>query len=492
VTLPQPRSVAVVAYGPRTAISALVYLCTVAVLYERRAPWWVWLVQGCLCLVWPHVAYQISRRAPNATRAEKRNMLIEHAFVGAGMSAMAFSTLPSVLMITTTVTNNILANGNLRLLGKGLAWHAAGIVVGLALYGAAWEPRTSMPQLLACLPLLLGYPFLIGKVVMVAMDKLREQRAHLTRLSSRDPLSDLFNRRHMDECIRVEFQRFLRTGQAASLALVDFDHFKHVNDTLGHEAGDEAIRRFGVQLQRTLRVTDTPGRFGGEEFVVLLPATTRHEAGVLMKRLQTSLISHPLLDSRPLTISVGVAEMSRDLPSPEAWIRLADQMLYRAKHRGRNRIEIAGEETTAPTTGPSANDEKIALPIEPYVLAGLEYGDIAAALFDPSDRLAWANDRFRALYQVPPGLPSFRDIMRHCHAHRVGARVQADDIEAWLAGADAKRRSESHRSFVIDSCDGRFYRMEEISMGDGWLLNLAMPHWERTAGAADVVPVLSA
>jgi diguanylate cyclase (GGDEF)-like protein len=331
--------------------------------------------------------------------------------------------------------------------------------------------------------------------MMRAMNKLKEQRAYLERLSTRDPLSDLYNRRHMDECIRVEFQRFMRSGEKVSLALIDFDHFKRINDTMGHDGGDEVIRRFGSQLQRNLRAADTPGRFGGEEFIVLLPGANRHEAGALMQRLQSRLASEPLADGRTLTVSVGIAELTRDLPSPEAWVRLTDQMLYRAKHQGRNRVITASEEDLAAPAAVmlSANDEKIELPIEPYVLAALEYGDIAAALFDPTDRVAWANGRFRALHQMLPGRKyHFHDIVRQCHDRQAGVRVPVQDIDGWLSDSDNRRRAKPHRSLVVDTYEGQYFRLEEISMGDGWLLNLFLPHWDHnTDGSAVAAPLVA-
>jgi diguanylate cyclase (GGDEF)-like protein len=483
-------------YVPRMLAALLAFLCVAGALYERQAPSWIWLLQGGLLgVVWPQVAWALSRRAKDTAEAEKRNLLFDHLILGMGIAATGFNTLPTALLTSIAALDNMLGSADLRLLPKGLLFQAGGMIVGALIYGMDWRPHSSMLEIMACLPMMLVHPLLVGRIMMRAVAKLKEQRAYLARLSTRDPLSDLYNRRHMDECIRIEFQRYLRSGEKASLALIDFDHFKRINDTLGHDGGDEVIRRFGNQLQRNLRATDTPGRFGGEEFVVLLPGTNRHEAGALMQRLQSRLAAEPLPDGRALTVSVGIAELNRDLPTPEAWVRLTDQMLYRAKHQGRNRVVMASEEelNAAATTAPSANDEKVELPIEPYVLAALEYGDIAAALFDPADRVAWANERFRVMHHMPDdGRQTFGDIIRHNHAHRVGLRIEADDIDAWLTAANAKRRKLPRRGFVVDTCDGRLHRVEEFALGDGWLFYLSMPHWELSASTADVVPALAA
>lgn len=484
------RGFAAHSYWPRVGGLALGFLTLASVFYQLGSPWWVWLGAALHGFVWPHVAWLIARRSHDALAAERRNLLVDHFAGGLWIVAMAFNVLPSVLMATLMAMDSVIAGGR-RALARGLAAHAAGIGVGLLVYGVHWQPASTMLQVWACLPLLVSHPIVVGQIAHRALQKLNEQRAHMAHLSLHDPLSDLYNRRHLDACIRSEFQRFQRTGAPATLVLMDFDHFKLLNDTLGHQAGDEAIRRFAERLRKGLRGADTPGRYGGEEFIALLPHTRAQEAGGLMQRLQASLRADPLLPGRPMTVSVGVAELTAELASPEAWVRLADQMLYRAKDMGRNRVVMAGHEPAPPQDQPSpATDSGAAgvqLPVEARILSGLVQGDIAAALFDPSDRLVWSNEGFHRLYGVPMTVRTFADIVRHCHEHQVGAKVQTNDLDAWLAAADAKRRSKTHRSFVIDFCDGRLFRIEEISMGDGWLLDLWLPHWEQGADGANAV-----
>ncbi len=470
-----PRGFAAHNYAPRVVGLALGFCTLASVFYENGSPWWVWLGPALHGFVWPHLAWWLARRSADPVAAEQRNLLVDQLAGGMWLAAMSFNLLPSALMVTLMAMDSAIGGGR-RMLMRGLAANVLGLGVGLLVYGVHWQPVSSMLQVVACLPLLVLHPIVVGLGAHQALSKLSRQRAHLTHLSLHDPLSDLHNRRHIDGCIRNEFQRFQRSGRAASLVLMDFDHFKQLNDTLGHQTGDEAIRRFAQRLRDNLRTSDTAGRYGGEEFVVLLPDTNAQAAGRLMRRLQAGLHEQPLMDEVLLTVSMGAAELTPDIASPEAWVRLADQMLYRAKDLGRDRVVLAGEAARPPQhADEGARPPLQRQPVAARVLEGLEAAGIAAALFDPSDRLAWCNPVFGQIFPLPAAHCSFADIMRLCHAQGVGARIQTHDIDLWLAAADAKRRSQPHRSFTTDLHDGRLLRVEEVSMGDGWLIALFLP-----------------
>ena len=156
-------------------------------------------------------------------------------------------------------------------------------------------------------------------------------------------------------------------------------------------------------------------------------------------------------------------------------MRLADQMLYRAKDRGRDCVVVAGEASHSPPLPTEHQRRRKELPAAMRVLRALNLGDIGAALFDSSDRLVWANEVFIALFAVQQRPCTFRDIMRHCHRHQVGPLIETEDIDTWLQAADAKRRSQLRRSFTIDLLDGRYFRVDEISLDDGWLVDFFSP-----------------
>lgn len=179
---------------------------------------------------------------------------------------------------------------------------------------------------------------------------LREQKQELTsaveqvrQIATRDPLTGLYNRQHMQEMLPLEKKRQARTGQAFSVALIDLDHFKRINDTHGHNVGDEVLCGFAQALQTIMRETDLVCRWGGEEFLVLLPDTTANDGLAGLDRLRKHLVGLPLASSQPLlraTLSAGVAT-HRIHETLEQTIERADQALYAAKSDGRDRCMVA-------------------------------------------------------------------------------------------------------------------------------------------------------
>jgi diguanylate cyclase (GGDEF)-like protein len=159
----------------------------------------------------------------------------------------------------------------------------------------------------------------------------------------------LANRRYFDQTLAREFQRLGRHKAKCSLIMVDIDHFKAFNDSAGHVAGDDCLRRVGAVLRGVcMRASDMPARYGGEEFAVILPETSGAEASVLAERIRIAIaelqIVHPdPLAAQHVTASIGVATaFVAELTSPVALVSLADDQLYRAKAAGRNRVMAAG------------------------------------------------------------------------------------------------------------------------------------------------------
>ncbi|MCB1953613.1 MAG: diguanylate cyclase, partial [Rhodocyclaceae bacterium] len=176
--------------------------------------------------------------------------------------------------------------------------------------------------------------------------ELEAANSKLDELSRSDALTGVSNRRHFDECKEVEFRRAQRTQQPLSLVICDIDYFKRFNDTYGHVAGDDCLRRVGVALADCCRrAGDVVARVGGEEFVVLLPGLSVTEAARCAERLRVAVlaldIAHSASDAAPsVTISVGVAGLdAAHMDSFDAFYHCADQALYRAKAGGRNRVE---------------------------------------------------------------------------------------------------------------------------------------------------------
>jgi len=162
-------------------------------------------------------------------------------------------------------------------------------------------------------------------------------------MAYRDGLTDLWNRRAFDEQVEQLVNRHHRYQQKFSLVVIDLDFFKDVNDTYGHENGDDLLAEFAKRVSKSLRPSDTVYRYGGEEFVITLASSGVAEAEDVVKRMQASLGAEPLLFQLPklkVTASFGIAEMEESDRNIRSVFRRADEALYQAKHEGRNTYRI--------------------------------------------------------------------------------------------------------------------------------------------------------
>ena len=173
----------------------------------------------------------------------------------------------------------------------------------------------------------------------------------LRRAARHDRLTGLLNRHAMDDVLTQERQRAQRMGAPFSALMVDIDHFKQVNDRLGHAAGDHTLRTVAQHLRRHLRATDVVARWGGEEFLVLLPATHRTEACHLAQKLCEGVRRLPIPwggEDLNCTVSIGVSLFIGLGTSGDDVLRQADKAMYEAKTRGRNRFCFYTPEMTLP------------------------------------------------------------------------------------------------------------------------------------------------
>ncbi len=182
----------------------------------------------------------------------------------------------------------------------------------------------------------------------------------LYKLSCTDPLTDLFNRRHFNNVIDVEVARVVRYGQPLSLVLADVDHFKRVNDDLGHVIGDEVLKAVSSTLVRGVRKADIVSRYGGEEIAVVLTSTGTGGAIILAERLRSAVEGTEIRvggHTVRVTASFGVAiaEPKGDVTSALQLVKRADQALYAAKRRGRNRVVMWGPDLDRSSTQGAAD-----------------------------------------------------------------------------------------------------------------------------------------
>lgn len=172
---------------------------------------------------------------------------------------------------------------------------------------------------------------------------LEQELVHISELVREDQLTGVLNRRGLDETLERELKRAERSKTAVCIAMLDIDNFKHLNDSLGHQAGDQALRHLTQVVKNTLRPSDSVGRYGGEEFIIILPITDLNAGVEAIQRLQRSLTKNFFMHNNErvlVTFSAGVAVHGENEDAQNI-IRRADKAMYKAKQGGKNRVEAA-------------------------------------------------------------------------------------------------------------------------------------------------------
>jgi diguanylate cyclase (GGDEF)-like protein len=184
---------------------------------------------------------------------------------------------------------------------------------------------------------------IVYDVTAIAINKqeLQQANSQLAKQSQTDGLTHLYNRAFWEECLHKEFKRWQRSEHISSLVMIDIDYFKKGNDSYGHLVGDEVIKHLATTIAETARETDIAGRYGGEEFTVLLPDTCAKDAQVFAQRLRRDIentIVEVHDEKLQYTISIGISEVHASMENHEAWLECADHALYQSKRNGRNQV----------------------------------------------------------------------------------------------------------------------------------------------------------
>jgi len=329
-------------YIPRVIGLATGFFCVASVLVLQPVSGWWWLLLVANGFIWPHFAWQVADRAADPAWAERRNLMLDAGMGGMWIAVMGMNALPSALIVTMTCMNNI-GCGGVKLFLGGLLTIVLSCLLTLGLTAMPLNLETMPSQVWICLPMLIIYPVYYGLVSYRTAIKLAEHKRHLMHLSTRDGMTGVFNRRHWEHLLHNEYDNCQRYQRQATLLLIDIDHFKGINDTFGHDVGDEAIVAITEHLQLTLRMTDVIGRFGGDEFGVIMSGTPKESAIQSMVRVCEHLDGFrlPCAPQVVLRISVGVAEFDKRMSNYRGWLKAADIALYKAKNAGRGRIEAA-------------------------------------------------------------------------------------------------------------------------------------------------------
>lgn len=290
--------------------------------------------------VWPYIAYRLALNSQDATGRERNNLTLDAAFGGIWVGLMALSPLPSFVIIAVLISDRYSAGGWSQLIAAFQAFLFSFALVW-ALEGAPIETEFSTRTVWLTLPLATGYLLALSVVSHNLTLSLRKKNSELERIALMDPGLKIPNRRLFERRLESEFLRTKRGEGNAYLMLLDVDHFKHVNDTFGHEAGDFLLAEISGTLRNNVGMKDVPARFGGDELGVIVRDADDVTIIAMAERIknQIELIRLPASPDYQCSVSIGIAA-AREAGSIHEWLRYTDDALYRVKRAGRNGIQL--------------------------------------------------------------------------------------------------------------------------------------------------------
>jgi len=344
----------------------------------RDEPPLAWVLLALQFFVYPHLLHWRARRAPQAMQAVLGNFLIDGLVMGLWAGYLGYPLWISFTALTSNLVS-ITLYGGLRRALEALALFFSGGLLWFTLHGQPLQLETDGAVTVLCIVGLTLFLLMAAstafhrnrklqdirvalreseqalhhandslqtqlQAIHVLQEKLRDQAHH-------DPLTGLYNRRYLDDTLVRELARCQREGQPLSLLLIDLDHFKQINDTYGHLAGDAVLKQVAGMLSEQARTSDVVCRFGGEEFLLLLPnmaQTAARERAEQWRSAFAGQIVHFGEFRMQATLSIGVATYPGHGTTPQALIRNADRALYRAKTEGRDRVIVADPSDLAP------------------------------------------------------------------------------------------------------------------------------------------------
>jgi diguanylate cyclase len=326
-------------YGPRSLGCALSTLFVGAVQFaDPVAPGWIWMLMVLNAFVWPTVAYLVARAAPDPFVVEQRNLALDGLFAGLWVGQMSLNLLPSALLLSM-VSMNAVAAGGWRRLRISLVLQAAGLLAVLALRDFDIMLQTSYLQMVACIPMLIIYPLIVGRASHGLAVQLAEHKKAFKLISSLDGMTRLLHHAAWMQRLSEIYLRCRKGEVVAILALLDIDDFKRINDTHGHLVGDAFIARLASLLRGGLGAQAIPGRYGGDEFCVLLFDVSVSQAYAQLNDIRKRFAEWADGTApAQASLSIGMVPYSRKYASERDWLQATDEALYRAKQNGKNRL----------------------------------------------------------------------------------------------------------------------------------------------------------
>lgn len=353
----------------RAASFAYAFLFCALYLRDGNYPYGYWVAMTLLFLVYPHVAYWRALKASDSLKTELQNIQIDMAFWGISAAALGFPPWITFTLFITSAINNAISMGHQGLI-RAMTVFGGSVAVGIALFGLRFNSEDSPWVTSMCVLGLSAYLMSIGHIAYRRTLALRHTRQYLLESESalqranealhaqlneiqalqerlqeqanRDPLTGLFNRRYLESTIQREIARCRRDHAPLTLMMLDVDHFKSINDRFGHAVGDKVLSQLGQLLQTNARQEDVPCRFGGEEFVLLLPhmnADAAIERGEqLRSAFECATVHTAKGETVQTTVSVGISVFPDHGSSMDELTHSADLALYQVKRNGRNGV----------------------------------------------------------------------------------------------------------------------------------------------------------
>ena len=354
----------------RSTSFALLMVAATLHLWGKQTSALMWAYVIAQLLVYPQLMFLRARATADPIATELNSLLADAYLLGLCAAVLGMPMWIAFSMATGALLNNAFNKGWHGSVVGSLAY-AAGVATWWASGHFEWQPDTNLPTTLWCMAGVLVYVLALGDIAFIRINQLRLTRKEreataialqeanaslqnqlneinhlqdqLREQAYRDPLTGLYNRRFLGTTLERELQRCTRDTCALSLLMIDVDHFKTINDTHGHHVGDEVLKQVAHLLCTHNRAHDVVCRFGGEEFLVMLPGMEAELARQRADHIRTAIENTTFETSAGplrLTLSAGVSACPGHGTDVDALLRSADGALYQAKNEGRNRVVL--------------------------------------------------------------------------------------------------------------------------------------------------------
>lgn len=348
----------------RTMFGIMLFTTMATHMLNHHYSWIAWGLLAGQFLVYPQIVYYIAQVSAHPRETEMINVALDGFFCGIWAAVTGFPVWITFIFFVSVSINLTLFHGK-KGFAQAILCMLAGASLEVLIFGANLSPDTGLLTTTLSIVIVAIYVLIVADSAYARAIKLHETRQKLKASeyalkqqleeinqlqeqlrdqAYRDALTGLYNRRYIDVTLERELMRCQRDRQALSVVIIDIDLFKQTNDTYGHQAGDEVLKLLAAILNEHVRASDIACRYGGEEFLLLLPTADAQVAQLRVEQCRKAFAATSVLFGKskiPVTLSAGIATYPHHGTSGKDLISLADLALYQAKDAGRNQVRIA-------------------------------------------------------------------------------------------------------------------------------------------------------